>query len=48
MTTIPLYTLSNVNKRRTEIIFEFIYCDLYTTYRNVLFSETAKTGMQSE
>ena len=32
-------TLSDANKRRPEIIFESIYRDLYTTYRNILSSD---------
>lgn len=35
-------TLSDANKRRPEIIFEYIYRDLYTTYRNILFSDSRK------
>lgn len=35
-------TLSDANKRRSEIIFESIYRDLYATYRNVLFSDSRK------
>ena len=35
-------TLSDANKRRPEIIFESIYRDLYTTYRNVLSSDSRK------
>ena len=33
-------TLSDANKRRPEIIFESIYRDLYTTYRNILSSDS--------
>ena len=33
-------TLSDTNKRRPEIIFESIYRDLYTTYRNILSSDS--------
>lgn len=35
-------TLSDSNKRRPEIIFESIYRDLYTTYRNILSSDSRK------
>lgn len=35
-------TLSDANKRRPEIIFESIYRDLYTTYRNILSSDSLK------
>lgn len=35
-------TLSDANRRRPEIIFESIYRDLYTTYRNVLSSDSRK------
>ena len=35
-------TLSDANKRRPEIIFESIYRDLYTTYRNILSSDSRK------
>ena len=43
ITTIPSRsTLSDANKRRPEIIFESIYRDLYTTYRNVLSSDSRK------
>lgn len=35
-------TLSGANRRRPEIIFESIYRDLYTTYRNVLSSDSRK------
>ena len=33
-------TLSDANRRRPEIIFESIYRDLYTTYRNILSSDS--------
>lgn len=33
-------TLFDANKRRPEIIFESIYRDLYTTYRNILSSDS--------
>lgn len=36
-------TLSDFNKRRPEIIFESIYCELYVTYRNV-FSSDSRTN----
>ena len=40
ITTMPSRsTLSDANKRRPEIIFESIYRDLYTTYRNILSSD---------
>lgn len=43
ITTMPSRsTLSDANKRRPEIIFESIYRDLYTTYRNVLSSDSRK------
>lgn len=43
ITTMPSRsTLSDANKRRPEIIFETIYRDLYTTYRNVLSSDSRK------
>ena len=35
-------TLSDANRRRPEIIFESIYRDLYTTYRNILSSDSRK------
>lgn len=35
-------TLSDANRRRPEIIFESIYRNLYTTYRNVLSSDSRK------
>lgn len=35
-------TLSDANRRWPEIIFESIYRDLYTTYRNVLSSDSRK------
>ena len=35
-------TLSDANRRRPEIIFESIYRDLYTTYRNVLSTDSRK------
>ncbi len=35
-------TLSDANRRRPEIIFESIYRDLYTTYRNILSSDSCK------
>ena len=35
-------TLSDANRRRPEIIFESIYRDLYTTYRNKLSSDSRK------
>lgn len=35
-------TLSDFNKHRPEVIFESIYSDLYTTYRNVLSSDSRK------
>ena len=37
-----LSTLSDANRRRPEIIFESIYRDLYTTYRNILSSDSRK------
>lgn len=41
ITTMPSRsTLSDANKRRPEIIFESIYRDLYTTYRNILSSDS--------
>lgn len=41
ITTMPSRsTLSDTNKRRPEIIFESIYRDLYTTYRNILSSDS--------
>lgn len=43
ITTMPSRsTLSYANKCRPEFIFETIYCDLYTTYRNVLCSDKHK------
>ena len=43
ITTMPSRsTLSDANKCRPEIIFESIYRDLYTTYRNVLSSDSRK------
>ena len=43
ITTMPSRsTLSDANKRRPEIIFESIYRDLYTTYRNILSSDSRK------
>lgn len=35
-------TLSDANKRRPEIILESIHRDLYTTYRNILSSDSRK------
>lgn len=35
-------TLSDANRRRPEIIFESIYRNLYTTYRNILSSDSRK------
>ena len=35
-------TFSDANRRRPEIIFESIYRDLYTTYRNILSSDSRK------
>lgn len=35
-------TLSDANKRHPEIIFESIYRDLYTTYKNILSSDSRK------
>lgn len=41
ITTMPSRsTLSDANKRRPEIIFESIYRDLCTTYRNILSSDS--------
>ena len=41
ITTMPSRsTLSDANKRRPEIIFESIYRELYTTYRNILSSDS--------
>lgn len=41
ITTMPSRsTLYDANKLRLEIIFESVYCDLYTTYRNVLSSDS--------
>lgn len=43
ITTMPSHsTLSDANKRHPEIIFEFIYRNLYTTYRNVLSPDSRK------
>ena len=43
ITTMPLRsTLSDANKRCPEIIFGSIYRDLYTTYRNILSSDSRK------
>lgn len=33
-------TLADANKRRTEVVFEAIYRDLYATYRHVLSSDS--------
>ena len=48
ITTMPSRsTLSDANKRRPEIIFESIYRDLYTTYRNILSSDSHKNRDKS-
>lgn len=48
ITTMPSRsTLSDANKRRPEIIFESIYRDLYTTYRNILSSDSRKNRDKS-
>ncbi len=38
--------LADANKRRSEAIFESIYRDLYTTYRNVLSSDSRSRKTQ--